>query len=124
MNYEERMFDVYTLLLNKYSDKLDPITLADNSMHIVRKFSTSADAWECHDKRVAEAEGSGKSLMEILDLDVRSYNCLRAENILTLDQLCRCTERDLLRVPNLGRKSLNIIREGLAKIGRTLGERK
>jgi DNA-directed RNA polymerase alpha subunit len=53
-----------------------------------------------------------KSIDE-LELTVRSENCLRAENILTIGQLVTKTENDLLKTPNLGRKSLKEIKDEL-----------
>ena len=46
-----------------------------------------------------------------LCLTVRAQNCLEAEGIITITQLQKCTENRLLRIPNLGRKSLEEIIE-------------
>ncbi|MDR2688650.1 MAG: DNA-directed RNA polymerase subunit alpha, partial [Azoarcus sp.] len=56
-----------------------------------------------------------------LELTVRSANCLRAENIYYIGDLIQRTETELLKTPNLGRKSLNEIKEVLALRGLTLG---
>jgi DNA-directed RNA polymerase subunit alpha len=56
-----------------------------------------------------------------LELTVRSANCLKAENIYYIGDLIQRTENDLLKTPNLGRKSLNEIKEVLATRGLTLG---
>ncbi len=56
-----------------------------------------------------------------LELTVRSANCLKAENIFYIGDLIQRTEPELLRTPNLGRKSLNEIKEVLASRGLTLG---
>lgn len=58
-----------------------------------------------------------------LDLTVRSANCLKAENIYYIGDLIQRTETELLKTPNLGRKSLNEIKEVLASRGLTLGGR-
>jgi DNA-directed RNA polymerase subunit alpha len=58
-----------------------------------------------------------------LELTVRSANCLRAENIHRIGDLIQRTEIELLRAPNLGRKSLTAIKEALATQGLTLGMR-
>ncbi|MDR3353021.1 MAG: DNA-directed RNA polymerase subunit alpha [Zoogloeaceae bacterium] len=58
-----------------------------------------------------------------LELTVRSANCLKAENIYYIGDLIQRTENDLLKTPNLGRKSLNEIKEVLANRGLTLGMR-
>ena len=56
-----------------------------------------------------------------LELTVRSANCLKAENIYYIGDLIHLTENELLKTPNLGRKSLNEIKEVLASRGLTLG---
>jgi DNA-directed RNA polymerase subunit alpha len=56
-----------------------------------------------------------------LDLTVRSANCLKAENIYYIGDLIQRSENELLKTPNLGRKSLNEIKEVLASRGLTLG---
>lgn len=52
-----------------------------------------------------------------LDLTVRSANCLKAEQIYYIGDLVQRSEQDLLRTPNLGRKSLNEIKEVLTEKG-------
>ena len=58
-----------------------------------------------------------------LELTVRSANCLKAEDIYYIGDLIQRTETELLKTPNLGRKSLNEIKEVLASKGLTLGSR-
>ena len=58
-----------------------------------------------------------------LELTVRSANCLKAENIYYIGDLIQRTETELLKTPNLGRKSLNEIKEVLASRGLALGSR-
>lgn len=56
-----------------------------------------------------------------LELTVRSANCLKAENIYYIGDLIQRSENELLKTPNLGRKSLNEIKDVLASKGLTLG---
>jgi DNA-directed RNA polymerase subunit alpha len=56
-----------------------------------------------------------------LELTVRSANCLKAENIYYIGDLIQRTENELLKTPNLGRKSLNEINEVLSSRGLSLG---
>jgi len=58
-----------------------------------------------------------------LELTVRSANCLKAENIYFIGDLIQRTENELLKTPNLGRKSLNEIKEVLQSRGLSLGMR-
>jgi len=56
-----------------------------------------------------------------LELTVRSANCLKAENIYYIGDLIQKTEVELLKTPNLGKKSLTEIKEVLAQRGLSLG---
>ena len=58
-----------------------------------------------------------------LELTVRSANCLKAEDIYYIGDLIQRTETELLKTPNLGRKSFNEIKEVLASKGLTLGSK-
>lgn len=58
-----------------------------------------------------------------LELTVRSANCLKAENILLIGDLIQRTEVELLKTPNLGKKSLTEIKDVLAQRGLSLGMR-
>lgn len=56
-----------------------------------------------------------------LELTVRSANCLKAENLFYIGDLVQRTETELLKTPNLGKKSLTEIKDVLASHGLTLG---
>jgi len=56
-----------------------------------------------------------------LELTVRSANCLKAENIYYIGDLVQRSENELLKTPNLGKKSLNEIKDVLASRGLSLG---
>ncbi len=58
-----------------------------------------------------------------LELTVRSANCLKAENIFYIGDLVQRTEVELLKTPNLGKKSLTEIKDVLASKGLSLGMR-
>jgi DNA-directed RNA polymerase subunit alpha len=76
----------------------------------------------------AEAQGEVAGVNPILlksidelDLTVRSANCLKAENIHFIGDLVQRTETELMKTPNLGKKSLTEISEVLAQHGLSLG---
>ena len=60
--------------------------------------------------------------IEELDLSVRSYNCLKRAGINTVAELCSKTEEEMMKVRNLGRKSLEEVIEKLAGLGLSLRE--
>jgi len=61
--------------------------------------------------------------VEDLELTVRSANCLKAEDINYIGDLIQRSEMELLKTPNLGKKSLNEIKDVLAAHGLSLGMR-
>ena len=58
--------------------------------------------------------------IEELDLSVRSYNCLKRAGINTVEDLTNKTEADMMKVRNLGRKSLDEVVQKLKTLGLTL----
>lgn len=60
--------------------------------------------------------------IEELDLSVRSYNCLKRAGINTVEELTRRTEEDMMKVRNLGKKSLQEVKEKLAALSLSLRE--
>ncbi|MGE5581659.1 MAG: DNA-directed RNA polymerase subunit alpha [Bacillota bacterium] len=67
-----------------------------------------------------EEESKNKILemtIEELDLSVRSYNCLKRAGINTVEELTRKTEEDMMKVRNLGRKSLEEVQQKMESLG-------
>lgn len=58
--------------------------------------------------------------VEELDLSVRSYNCLKRAGINSVDELTQKTEEDMMKVRNLGKKSLEEVQNKLAELGLSL----
>ena len=74
---------------------------------------------------MVEKAGDGKDkilemTIEELDLSVRSFNCLKRANINTVEDLTEKTEEDMMKVRNLGRKSLEEVIAKLQSLGFTL----
>ena len=66
----------------------------------------------------SEAPSKGQQMMiEDLDLSVRSYNCLKRAGIQTVDELTQKTEDEMMRVRNLGKKSLKEVKEKIQELG-------
>ena len=58
--------------------------------------------------------------IEELDLSVRSYNCLKRAGINTVEELIKKNEEEMMKVRNLGRKSLEEVQQKLAALGLSL----
>lgn len=69
---------------------------------------------ESHKEKVLEMT------IEELDLSVRSYNCLKRAGINTVQELADKSEDDMMKVRNLGRKSLEEVKVKLADLGLSL----
>jgi len=66
-----------------------------------------------------EADVKGfNMIIEDLDLSVRSYNCLKRAGIQTVEELTQKTEEEMMRVRNLGKKSLKEVKDKLAALGK------
>jgi DNA-directed RNA polymerase subunit alpha len=68
----------------------------------------------------ATEDGAGermKMTIEELELSVRSFNCLKSANINTVEELTTKTEADMMKVRNLGRKSLEEVQVKLRELG-------
>src|SRR5215204_6315643 len=94
---------------------------------LVDQLSVFASLQSTSEERVESAQPQVDPILlqpvDDLELTVRSANCLKAENIYYIGDLIQRTENELLKTPNLGRKSLNEIKEVLASRGLTLGMR-
>lgn len=79
------------------------------------------DLEESFTVQVPAQEETGKSstmMIEDLELSVRSYNCLKRAGIQTVEELTQKTEEEMMHVKNLGKKSLQEVKERLESIGR------
>ena len=70
----------------------------------------------------AEAKSGSEDeiLIEELEIGVRSYNCLKREGIQTVGDLVKRSEAELMNIPNFGKKSIEEVKENLAKMGLSL----
>ena len=72
------------------------------------------------EKEIGTKEKVLEQTIEELDLTVRSYNCLKRAGIHTVEDLTRKTEDDMMKVRNLGRKSLEEVLKKLDELGLSL----
>jgi DNA-directed RNA polymerase subunit alpha len=86
------------------------LTLGDN----VSEEITMVDKADNRQERILNMS------IEDLDLSVRSYNCLKRAGINTVQELIQRTEEDMMKVRNLGKKSLEEVQQKLAELGLSL----
>ena len=74
------------------------------------------------EKEVKQPDTVMKMTIEELDLSVRSFNCLKRANINTVEDLTNKTQEEMIKVRNLGRKSLEEVEHKLAAMGLSLAD--
>ena len=94
----------------------DHLSLFTNLSETVASKPTMAEKAETHRDKVLEMT------IEELDLSVRSFNCLKRANINTVEDLISKTEDEMMKVRNLGRKSLEEVINKLAMMGLHLAD--
>lgn len=88
---------------------------------LARELNTAAEGIELGESpAVAEQSAVFTTPIEDLDFSVRSYNCLKRQEIHTVGELADCSESDLLDIRNFGQKSINEVKIKLAQLGLTL----
>lgn len=129
----EQRTDLDRLVIDLETDgTLDPKTAIQMSAAILRDQLSSFVALE--GTQIGEGQEEGQAPpppidpillrpVDDLELTVRSANCLKAENIYLIGDLIQRTEVELLKTPNLGKKSLTEIKDVLALRGLSLGLR-
>jgi len=125
-DYEKLTLQVWT------NGTLDPKDAVSNSALILREhfliFASQneypAEIEPSTSNLAVESVNSmiGKSVEE-LELSVRANNCLRNANITTISEMVQRTEAELMKTKNFGKKSLQEIKDELARIGLSLGMR-
>ena len=124
-NLDKLIIDLET---NGTVDPKETIKLAASIIH--DQLSVFVDFKEVSEQPRVEYSSPDESIdpvllrpVDDLELTVRSANCLKAENIFYIGDLIQRTEVELLKTPNLGRKSLTEIKDILALKGLSLGMR-
>ena len=92
----------------------DHLSLFTNLSETVASKPTMAEKSETHRDKVLEMT------IEELDLSVRSFNCLKRANINNVEDLISRTGEDMMKVRNMGRKSLEEVQNKLAMMGLSL----
>ena len=121
-DYDKLTLDVFT---DGTIEPSDAVSLAAKvlSDHL-RSFIDLSDKSSRIQVIAAEEENSKDKVLEMnideLELSVRSYNCLKRAGINTVEELCNRTSEDMMKVRNLGRKSLEEVLSKLKQLGLSL----
>ena len=98
----------------EYVEKMKPLWTYESALAYIKEYENSHEEIKVLPKTNIE--------LEDLDLSVRSWNCLRRCGVRKVEELLQICEEDLMRIRNMGKKSLKEIKDKLAKIGLELPE--
>ena len=118
-DYDKLTLDVYT---NGTIDPDEAVSLAAKvlSEHLNLFIDLSENA-KTAEVMVEKEDNEKEKVLEMnideLELSVRSYNCLKGAGINTVEELCNRTPEDMMKVRNLGRKSLEEVLAKLKELG-------
>ena len=119
-DYDKLTLDVYT---NGTLAPDDAVSLAAKVLneHLALFIDLSENTKDVAGTFVEKAEGEKEKALVMnideLELSVRSYNCLKRAGINTVEELCSKTSEDMMKVRNLGRKSLEEVLAKLKELG-------
>ena len=121
-DFDKLTLEVWT---NAVTSASDAVSLAAKVMneHLSLFIDLSEKAKNAEimvDKEVSPASTALRMTIEELDLSVRSFNCLKRAGINTVEDLINKTEEDMMKVRNLGRKSLDEVIGKIASLGLAL----
>ena len=121
-DYDKLTLDVYT---NGTLEPDEAVSLAAKvlSEHL-NLFIDLSEAAQQADVMIEKADDAKEKVLEMnideLELSVRSFNCLKRAGINTVEELCNRTSKDMMKVRNLGRKSLEEVLGKLKELGLSL----
>ncbi|MBE3569045.1 MAG: DNA-directed RNA polymerase subunit alpha [Bacillales bacterium] len=121
-NYDKLSLDVWTdgSIGPKEAVSLGAKILTEHLNIFVNLTDEAQNAEIMVEKEEDQKEKVLEMTIEELDLSVRSYNCLKRAGINTVQELANKTEEDMMKVRNLGRKSLEEVKAKLDELGLSL----
>ncbi|GMB10027.1 DNA-directed RNA polymerase subunit alpha [Thermolongibacillus altinsuensis] len=121
-NYDKLTIDVWTdgSIGPKEAISLGAKILTEHLNIFVNLTDEAQNAEIMVEKEEDQKEKVLEMTIEELDLSVRSYNCLKRAGINTVQELTQKTEEDMMKVRNLGRKSLEEVKAKLEELGLSL----
>lgn len=97
--------------------------IMNEHLNLLMSLDDSADHFEIMvEKEEDQKEKALEMTIEELELSVRSFNCLKRANINTVEELTEKSDEDMMKVRNLGRKSLEEVKNKLTELGLSLRE--
>jgi len=129
-NYDKLILEVFTnksILPDEALSKSANILI--KYLKVLTKFSpedieSMGELISEEEREKSEKEKILNKTIEELDFSVRSYNCLKKSGINTLRDVIKYSPEEVIKIKNLGKKSLDEIKEKMNKYGYTLGEKK
>jgi len=129
-NYDKLILEVFTnksILPDEALSKSANILI--KYLKVLTKFSpedieSMGELISEEEREKSEKEKILNKTIEELDFSVRSYNCLKKSGINTLRDVINYSPEEVIKIKNLGKKSLDEIKEKMKKYGFTLGEKK
>lgn len=118
-NYDKLTLEVWTdgSIRPEEAVSIGAKILTEHLLLFVGLTDEAKDAEIMVEKEEDKKEKVLEMTIEELDLSVRSYNCLKRAGINTVQELITKTEEDMMKVRNLGRKSLEEVQEKLEELG-------
>ena len=123
-DYDKLTLDVYTngTLGPDEAVSLAAKVLSEHLNAFIDLSETAKTAEVLIEPKNDEKEKALEMSIDELELSVRSYNCLKRAGINTVEELCDRTPEDMMKVRNLGRKSLDEVLSKLAELGLSLNQ--
>lgn len=121
-DYDKLTLDVYTkgTLDPEEAVSLAAKVLSEHLKLFIDLTETAKSTEVMIEKEDNEKEKALEMNIDELELSVRSYNCLKRAGINTVEELCDRTSDDMMKVRNLGRKSLEEVEQKLQELGLAL----
>ena len=118
-DYDKLILDVFTngALAPDEAVSLAAKVLSEHLNFFINLSENAKSAEVMVEKEEDDKEKALEMNIDELELSVRSYNCLKRAGINTVEELCNKTPEDMMKVRNLGRKSLEEVLAKLKELG-------
>lgn len=123
-DYDKLILEVWTNRAINPKDAIGTASkmLIDHLQTIIELSEAKVDDDYMVERKTEETNRNLEKPIEDLDLSVRSYNCLKRAGINTLGELIEKSEEDMMRVRNLGKKSLKEVKQKLEEMNLSLAK--